>query len=153
MENMQEEQVSPEEQSQYERMVSNAKGMMGGEQGDALFERMAHGDPVESIAHVVAEVVRGQAKVASNVGMELGPDVLFSAGYEIAAEYAEAAREAGILPEEATPDTEEFAMTLDQIVQKAAQLYQQEGNPEVRKAVSKELHPQDNTPGILRRGA
>lgn len=92
--------VSPEEQAQYDILVSNALEFIHGPTSDQVIQRMASGrDPTQAIGQIAAQLGIGQIQSASAVGINIDDAVLFHAGHEVVGALVEVAEAAGIIPE------------------------------------------------------
>lgn len=92
-------QASPEEQAQYDQIVSNALTIMApqGSVNPAVVERLrATGDPVEDAANAAVVIMSQVVRSARENGVELSPDAIFHAGKEVVEHVVELAEAAGI---------------------------------------------------------
>jgi hypothetical protein len=89
--------ATPEEQWQYDTLVSGVMRFMYGPGRDGILRRMSIGrDPAMSIGQITARLGIGQALSAQAAGQKIEDSVLFHAGHEIVSQLAELAEAAGI---------------------------------------------------------
>jgi hypothetical protein len=93
-----EEQATPEEQAQYERIIDNGlkliydKATMPG-----VIEALAgDGDPIDGLATVAAGVLGQLERSAAEAGKPLDPEVLYNAGIALLEDLADLAGRAGV---------------------------------------------------------
>ncbi|MFN8828843.1 MAG: hypothetical protein ACK50Q_01150 [Labrys sp. (in: a-proteobacteria)] len=112
--------ASPEEQADYERLVTNAMKVVygDGEVNPQILDTLQAGDdPIAALGEATATVVMSLIRSARKAGKELSADVLFHAGTEIFEDLANLATEAGIHDFNNDPDALEgaFFIALDRV--------------------------------------
>ena len=105
------EKPSPEEQQQYEQIVSNALMLIHSKKSRRQVEKMLEGgdDPIEGLARAAATIIVRVAQAAQQAGVKPDGIVMWHAGTEIFEDLANVAKEAGIHDFSANPDDMETA--------------------------------------------
>ena len=88
---------TPDEQEQYDKVVTNALDYLSGEGGDAALERMQAGDPVEAIGKIAAQLGQAIVAAAAEAGVQIDDGVLFHAGREVVEALVDLGKAAGLL--------------------------------------------------------
>lgn len=89
--------ATPEEQRQYDLLVSNALEFIYGEKtGDSVLKMLANGPPPQAIANVVSMVGAGLKKAADNVSQPVSPDAMLGAATEVIDNLMDLGQAAGI---------------------------------------------------------
>lgn len=112
------EDVSPEEQGQYEQFVTRALQFIHGPKSrDAVIDHLNQPDlsVPEAVGRTSAFVVMRVNELAKAGGAKLSPDVVFHAGQEIVEELMEVGARAKILPIEWPEEDSEEAMSPETI--------------------------------------
>lgn len=119
---------SKEMQDQYTVLVSMALKYIHGQGAQQVIKRLSVGDPTDAVARVSAGIMRSQARSAQG-RVNIDDVVLAHAGYEIVAEVANLAKEAGIIQAKNDRDLASF---VDKAYMKTLQLYEGEEQAEAQ---------------------
>ena len=100
--------ASPEEQQQYDQIVSNAMTLIYSREATPAILAMLQGDgdPVEGLARAASTIMMRVIQSGAQAGVPLSGDVVMHAGTEVFEDLAELSKEAGI--EDFSQDQEAF---------------------------------------------
>ena len=128
------EQASPEEQDQYEKMITNAMSTLHGEQSDLILEKLAQdGDPEQAVGDVVVSLIVKLYESAEEAGQPLSDAVILNGGEEILNEVVNLGMIAGVwgdIDEDEGETIQQEAMLI--VMDKFGRYLEQQGrfNPE-----------------------
>jgi len=90
--------VSPEEQAQYERFVTNGMKLLYNKQAmPQLIESIrGAGNPIEGLANTLVMIVMRLEDTAGEAGEQISPDVLMHGGTELLEQMVDLAEKAGL---------------------------------------------------------
>ena len=90
-------QQTPQQQKQYDLMVSNAMEFINGEKTcDRVLKMLSQGPPTQVIANVVAAIVAMLKKTADAAGKTISQDAMLAAATEVISQLIELGQAAGI---------------------------------------------------------